>query len=98
VDHVRVQERGSQTANRAQHVARQSRARVGAAAHALPRDVARLERVVEAARVLACIEREELRVDPALSQRGQQGEQVLLRAADPLHLDHVQDLHARMRR
>ena len=36
--------------------------------------------------VEAAVEREQPRVDPALSQGGQQVEQVLLRAADPCTL------------
>ena len=83
--------------------ARRARARTTAAAsrgetssphaNARPRHAALVERVVEPLCVAARVERENARVDAALAQRGQQREEVLLGAADALHLDQVQDLH-----
>ena len=48
---------------------------------------------MEAIGIAARVEGDEARVDAALAQRGQQLQQVLLGATDPLHFRRVNDLH-----
>ena len=87
---------GRSRADGADDVARHARAHVEAAADVPVRDAEPVELLVEARRVGAGhVEAEEARVDAALAQRGQQRQQVPLRAADAGELVEVEDLHAR---
>ena len=99
VDEVGVHQVGPLGADRADDVARQPRAHVEAAADRPVRDAEPVERLVEAVRVRpGHVEPQEARVDAALAQRGQQRQQMTLRAAHPGQLVEVEDLHRSSRR
>ena len=93
VDHVGVEEVDLLGAGDTGHRGCETRRDIEAARDTLPRDLALVERAMEPRRVLARVEREEARIDTTFAQRGQQLEQVLLGAADPLHLRQVEDSH-----
>ena len=58
-----------------------------------PWDAAVVERPVEALGVGACVEGEHPRIDAAVAECRQQREQMLLGAADALHLDQMENPH-----
>jgi hypothetical protein len=94
MDEVRVQEVGPLGAHGQDHVPRQPRGHVEAAADAPVRHLERVEALVEAVRVRpGDVEAEDARVDAASAEGGEQGEEVVLRAAHAGELVQVEDLH-----
>ena len=92
--HVRVQEVGTFLAHGRDERRGEACRHIAAARNASPGHRALVERPVKPLGVAAGVEREEARIDTALAQGRKQREQMLLGAADPLHLRRVQHLHA----
>ena len=94
VNEVRMDEVGPLDPDGADQVTQHPRADVEPAADRAVGHAEPVELRVEAAEVAPRhVQPEKARVDPALPQRGQQGQQVALGAADPGQLVQVDDLH-----